>query len=74
MTDDTYKHNHADKIPHIAPGEKDAQRQASNRAYAALMLTKTPEAWFALLKGEPIPYDQLDMAQHNRAKRRMGAA
>lgn len=74
MPDDTYKLNHADTIPCIAPGERDAQRQASNRAYAALMLAQTPEAWFALLRGEPIPYDQLDMTQHNRAKRRMGAA
>jgi hypothetical protein len=70
----TYQLNHADTIPCIAPGEHDAQRQASNRAYAAMMLTQTPEAWFALLRGETIPFDQINMAEHNRTKRRMGAA
>lgn len=68
-----YGQNHADSIPFIAPGEQDAQRKASNRAYAALMLTQTPEAWLALLRGETIPLDQINIAQHNRAKRRMGA-
>ena len=51
---------HTDRIPQIAPGELEAQRQASIRAWESLMLARTPEAWAQLLKGEPVPNDQLD--------------
>ena len=51
---------HTDRIPHIAPGELEAQRQASIRAWESLMLARTPEAWAQLLQGEPVPKDQRD--------------
>ena len=63
-------HTHTDTIPHIAPGELEAQRKASTRAWLSLMLATTPEGWTALLKGDSLPHDQLDPAQLQRARRR----
>jgi hypothetical protein len=59
---------------YLAPGEKEAERYASNRAWEALMLAQTPEAWALLLRGEKVPSDQLDHRQLERVKRRMRAA
>lgn len=68
-----YAENHADNIPSIAPGEADAQRYASNRAFHAMMLATTPEAWFRLLRGETVPADQLDHRRLERAQKRTAA-
>lgn len=65
-----YRDNHADDIPSIAPGENDAQRYASNRAHEALMLAQTPEAWAQLIRGHPVPADQLDPHHLARQRRR----
>lgn len=69
----SYHDNHADDIPCIATGEADAQRYASNRAFHAMMLATTPEAWFLLLRGEPVPADQLDHRRLKRAEKRTAA-
>lgn len=34
--------------------------RARVRAWEALMLARTPEAWSQLLQGKPVPTDQLD--------------
>jgi hypothetical protein len=34
---------------------------ASTRAWNALMLSPTPQAWGQLLRGNPVPVDQLDL-------------
>lgn len=68
-----YPDNHADTIPCIAPGEADAQRYASNRAFHALMLAATPEAWAMLLRGQHVPADQLDHHHLTRAQKRTAA-
>lgn len=50
-----------------------AEHQASIRAWEALMLAQTPEAWAQLLKGEPVPADQLDYHYLARMKARRAA-
>ena len=66
----SYHTNHADTIPHIAPGEHEAGRQASIRAWECLMLATTPQGWAALLRGQTLPLDQIDQLNLQRARRR----
>lgn len=64
---------HKDTIPEITPGELEAQRVASNRAWEALTLAQTPEAWSQLLQGKPVPLDQLDPDAVARLRKRKAA-
>jgi hypothetical protein len=43
------------------------------RAWEAMMLARTPEAWSQLLLGKPVPEDQLDPEYLLRARQRGGA-
>lgn len=67
---DGYHLNHAGHVPHLAPGEREAQRRASNRTWNALMLAPNPDTWLALVKGEAVPTDQLDQNELARRRRR----
>lgn len=62
-----------DISPYPAPGEHEAQRQASIRAWEALMLAETPESWSQLLQGQPVPIDQLDTHAIARLRKRKAA-
>ena len=64
-----YAQNHADTIPHIAAGEREAQRLASIRTWECLMLATGPEAWAALIRGETA---QVDTTAAKRQNQRMG--
>ena len=59
-------------MDYLAPGEQQAERQASIRAWAALMLSPNPEVWGQLLAGGDVPADQLDTTHLDRAYRRRG--
>lgn len=56
--------------PYLAPGEETAGRDASVRAWDALMLSPTPEVWGQLLRGNAVPLDRLDQHYLARARRR----
>lgn len=65
--------DHQDTPPHLAPGEHHAQTVASNRAWEALMLAQTPQAWALLLRGHDVPVDQLDPGYLARLRRNRAA-
>jgi len=58
------QHTHDDVADYLDLDTLDLQlphvRNAGIRAWEALMLARTPEAWSQLLLGQPVPADQLD--------------
>lgn len=49
---------------------RETERLAGVRMWNALILSPTPEIWFTLLRGEPVPTDQLDRDYLRRARQR----
>lgn len=70
MTLPSENHPHLALDPEFWRTLDDAEHQASIRAWEALMLARTPEAWAQLLKGHPVPVDQLDHVYLQRARAR----
>lgn len=51
---------------HYQPSQSEIQASRV-RAWYALMLARTPEAWSQLLQGKQVPVDQLDFDRLRRA-------
>ena len=61
--------DYQDTPPYLAPGEQQAQNEASQRAWLALRLARTPDTWGGLMLGLAVAPDALDTDELERQRR-----
>lgn len=50
---------------------QEIERMSGHRMWVALMLAPVPAVWYALMRGDPVPEDQLDRDTLRRARQRL---